>query len=155
MIYQYSKHVLTGHVKNGELINFEVNDWNALVSLAYFFMIISTGCAHETMMKTVMDDINFTTVNGIKVISWSPKHSKFVSNRSILPSGYVPLYDGKGFSQPYFIIKVFYDELIKSGVQSNDNFWRHPTPMKYYNKGYLPHNHHTGIMKFKVTPDSV
>ena len=155
LIYQYSKRVLTGHVDNGELINYDVNDWNALVSLAYFFMIISTGCVHETMMKTVMEDISFTIVNGIKVISWSPRHSKFVSNRSIIPSGYVPLYDGLGPSQPYFIIKVFYDELIKSGVKSNDNFWRHPTPMKYYNKGelpttpdYLPHNHHTGIMEF-------
>ena len=43
LIYHYSKKVLSGQVKNGELINYEVQDWNALVSLAYFFMIVSTG----------------------------------------------------------------------------------------------------------------
>ena len=135
LIYHYSKRVLTGHVENGELINYDVPDWNALVSMTYFFMIVSTGCVHETMMKTVMEDINFTTVNGIKVVAWSPRHSKFASNRSILSSSYIPLFDGLGPSQPYFFIKVFYDELVKSGVKNNENIWRHPTPMKYYNRG--------------------
>lgn len=135
LIFYYSKRVLSGQVKNGELINYDVPDWNALVSLAYFFMIVSTGCVHETMMKTVMEDINFTTFNGVKVVAWSPRHSKFASNRAIVPSSAIPFFDGLGASQPYFIIKVLYDELVKSGVPNHGQVWRHPTPMRYYNKG--------------------
>ena len=86
-------------------------------------------------MKTVMEDINFTTFNGMKVIAWSPRHSKFASNRAIVPSSAIPFYDGLGASQPYFIIKVLYDELVKSGVPNHGQVWRHPTPMRYYNKG--------------------
>ena len=48
LIYHYSKKVLSGQVKNGELITYEVQDWNALVSLAYFFMIVSTGRDPQT-----------------------------------------------------------------------------------------------------------
>ena len=48
LIYQYSRGVLSGQVKNSELINYEVQDWNALVSLAYFFMIVSTGRDSQT-----------------------------------------------------------------------------------------------------------
>jgi len=159
LIFYYSKRVLSGQVKNGELINYDVPDWNALVSLAYFFMIVSTGlgsthhlvrgptgsdawipitgCVHETMMKTVMEDINFTTFNGVKVVAWSPRHSKFASNRAIVPSSAIPFFDGLGASQPYFIIKVLYDELVKSGVPNHGQVWRHPTPMRYYNKGTM------------------
>ena len=43
LIYHYSRGVLSGQVKNSELINYDIQDWNALVSLAYFFMIVSTG----------------------------------------------------------------------------------------------------------------
>ena len=106
-------------------------------------------------MKTVMEDINFTIFNGIKVVAWSPRHSKFASNRAIVSSSFIPYFDGLGASQPYFIIKVLYDELVKSGVLDNDQVWRHPTPMRYYNKGTGYYRTITTPIKFQVTHGSM
>ena len=53
LIFHYSKRVISGQVKNGELINYDVPDWNALVSLAYFFMIVSTGLGSSTIYSAV------------------------------------------------------------------------------------------------------